>query len=270
MRLSISNIAWDTALDEQVLQLLSRHQIDLIDVAPTKYFADIPATTNADIKRVRTWWSERGVGFAGMQSLLFGTRGLNVFGASAVQQTMLEHLRHVCAIGDGLDARCLVFGSPRNRDCSGLSAEAARQVALDFFARLGDIAVQHGVVVCLEPNPVEYGCNFLTSTREAGEFVRELAHPGIGLQLDTGAATMAGESAADMITQFAQEIAHVHLSEPRLAVLGSGATDHAEFATALRARRPELNLTIEMLVPEGNQVEAAIEAALSAAIAHYR
>ena len=46
---------------------------------------------------------------------------------------MLEHLRAVCRIGAGLGATRLVFGSPKNRDRSGLSDAWHSSRRLAFF-----------------------------------------------------------------------------------------------------------------------------------------
>ena len=80
MRLAISNIAWDTAEDEAIATLLHRFGVDAIDVAPGKYFPEPAKATDEEIARVKNWWSERGIEITGMQALLFGTTGLNVFG----------------------------------------------------------------------------------------------------------------------------------------------------------------------------------------------
>ena len=125
MRLAISNIAWDTAEDEAMVRLLRRFDVDAIDVAPGKYFSDPAKATEQDIARVKNWWSERGIEITGMQALLFGITGLNVFGSPEAQDAMLQHLTAVCRIGAGLGAKRLVFGSPKNRDRTGLSDQKA-------------------------------------------------------------------------------------------------------------------------------------------------
>ncbi len=120
VRLSVSNIAWDIDEDEQVSLLLARAGIDAIDIAPGKYFPDPAKAGDADIAGVRRWWSDKGIEITGMQALLFGTTGLNVFGSRDVQRNLLDHLAAVSHIGAGLGATRLVFGSPKNRDRSGL------------------------------------------------------------------------------------------------------------------------------------------------------
>ncbi|MEO8408655.1 MAG: TIM barrel protein [Oxalobacteraceae bacterium] len=150
MRLAISNIAWDVSEDELIGQLLQRYGIDAIDVAPGKYFPDPANASDKDIARVRAWWAERGIEITGMQALLFGTTGLNVFGPVEVQDAMLKHLAAVCRIGAGLGAPRVVFGSPKNRDRSGLSDQEAMDVAVPFFRLLGNIAESYGVLICLQ------------------------------------------------------------------------------------------------------------------------
>ena len=43
MRLGLTNLAWDPSQDEAVAGLLARLGVDAIDVAPSKYFADVAA-----------------------------------------------------------------------------------------------------------------------------------------------------------------------------------------------------------------------------------
>ena len=105
MRLAISNIAWDTAEDEAIARLLRRFDVDAIDVAPSKYFPKPAKTADEDIARVKHWWSKRGFEITGMQALLFGTTGLNVFGPLEVQDAMLQHLTAVCRIGESLHTK---------------------------------------------------------------------------------------------------------------------------------------------------------------------
>jgi D-psicose/D-tagatose/L-ribulose 3-epimerase len=270
VRLAISNIAWDRAEDRAVAELLGRHGIDAVDVAPGKYFPDPAAASAADVARVRAWWADRGFAITGMQSLLFGTTGLNLFGPAEVQRAMLAHLGHVCRIASGLGAPRLVFGSPKNRDRGGLSEEDAAAAAVDFFRRLGDVALAHGVAICLEPNPARYGCNFMTGSAEAAEIVERTAHPAIRMQLDAGTIAVNGEDPEAVLARGAPLIGHVHASEPGLAPLGEGGADHAALARALRGVLPDSVVCIEMLTAPGEARLGAIERAVILAIREYR
>ena len=270
MRLAISNIAWDPAEDVAVAGLLQRYGVDAIDVAPGKYFSDPVNAGSADIARVKQWWADQGIAITGMQALLFGTTGLNVFGPAEVQAAMLRHLDAVCRIGAGLGATRLVFGSPKNRDRSGLDDAAASDLAVDFFRRLGDLAEGHGVLVCLEPNPPCYGANFMIDSAETATVVRQVGHRAIRMQLDTGAMSINGEAPAAVLRDCAGLIGHVHASEADLLPLGDGATDHALVAAALAQYLPAHLVCIEMLATKNEAHTLAIERALQVATRDYR
>jgi D-psicose/D-tagatose/L-ribulose 3-epimerase len=270
MRIAISNIAWDVSEDEQVAALISKYGIDAIDVAPGKYFADPINASSDDIVRVRDWWGNRGIEITGMQALLFGTTGLNLFGSHDSRTRMLEHLEAVCRIGEGLGATRLVFGSPKNRDRLELSNEEAQDVAVRFFGQLGDIASRYGVVICLEPNPPCYGANFMTNSVDTASIVVAVAHPSIRMQLDTGALTINKEDFDYVVEEYAELIGHVHASEPGLVTLGSGGVNHAQIGKKLREFLPDLVVTIEMLPANVEDNIDAIEMALQTVIRHYR
>jgi sugar phosphate isomerase/epimerase len=270
MRIAISNIAWDVAEDEQVALLLRKYRIDAIDVAPGKYFREPKEITSTKVTMLRDWWAGRGIEITGMQSLLFGTAGMNLFGSSEIQASMLDYLNAICRIASNLGATRLVFGSPKNRNRLGLSDEDAAEIAVSFFHRLGDIAGSHRVVVCLEPNPSCYGCNFMMNSSETASIVSRVAHPAIRMQLDTGALTINGEDPHQIIREYAHLIGHVHASEPGLVTLGDGKTDHAKVASALNWYLNDQVVSIEMLPAKGEPHIVAVERALQVAVRCYR
>lgn len=269
MRISISNIAWDVSYDEQICDILQHHGIDAIDIAPGKYFSDFSDASVGHIARVRSWWAERGIEIIGMQSLLYGTQGLNLFSEVDVQQRMLDHLQEVCRIGDGLNARRLVFGSPRNRDRNGLSDEQAFEKATLFFHQLAEVAQRHAVTICLEPNPECYGSNFMTTSAETAAVVEAVAHPAIKMQFDTGALSINDENPSTICSEFRGLIGHVHASEPQLVPVGTGATDHPASAAALRNFLPDSPVAIEMLTNSSDDPIAALEASVEYVVACY-
>ena len=270
MRLAISNIAWDISEDEAIAELLNRYDIDAIDIAPGKYFADPVNASPDDIQRIRRWWVERGIEITGMQALLFGVSELNIFGSAETQEAMLERLAGVSHIAADLGATRLVFGSPKNRNRSGLTDEEAVAIAAPFFERLGDIAASLGVLFCLEPNPLRYGANFMTTTADTARVVERVAHPAIRMQLDTGAIAINGEEPAHIVASYGNLIGHIHASEPDLLPLGDGTSDHDEVYSALAQHLPSHLVCIEMLATKNEPHLQSIERALQAAIRSYR
>lgn len=267
MRLSVSNIAWDLPEEDAVAGVLAAAGVDRVDVAPGKYFADPAAASDAQIAAVRQLWHDRGFEIAGMQALLFGTNGLNLF--DDLEGAMFERLAAVCRIGGGLGAGALTFGSPRQRDRGDLDDPAVERIASDFFGRLGDVAAAHGTAICLEPNPAAYTCNFLTGSGEVSAFVRRLGHSAVRMQLDVGAIAMNGEAPDAVVAEAADVIGHVHASEPMLVTLGDGGAPHEAVAAALARLRPELTVTIEMAASTNEPHLEAVRRAVALAARVY-
>jgi len=271
MKLAISNIAWDIVEDHEISQLLLHHGVDSIDIAPGKYFHDPIKTKESDILKVRKWWYERGIGITGMQALLFGRQDLNMFSNADIQNAMLDYLSAICRIGACLGATKLVFGSPKNRDRSCLNDQQVMDTAISFFCRLGDIAKTYGVIVCLEPNPVQYGANFMTTSIETAGVVEYVGHPAIKMQLDTGAITINKENIDDILFGNGNLIGHCHASEPDLLPLGDGGADHEKFSNALSRYFPASHvLCIEMVATKNEPHVVSVDRALSCAARYYR
>jgi sugar phosphate isomerase/epimerase len=269
MRIALSQLAWDRTEDAEVAALLRRLGLDAVDLVASKYFPDVAGASPAQARAIRDWWTDQGFAVTGMQALLFGATGAALFGDASVREAMARHLAQVCRIGGALGARALVFGSPRQRDRGTLSDAEVEAIADPFFRALGDVAADHGVVLCLEPNPPHYGGSFMTTSAETRAVVERIAHPAIRMQFDTGALTISGESPEAVLAESAPWIAHVHASERDLVPLGDGTTDHAAMAAALRRHAPDRVVAIEMLATKDEPHLAAIERAVATAKRFY-
>ena len=282
MRLGLTNLAWDPSRDEAVAGLLARLGVDAIDVAPSKYFADVSAVREAEVRRVRDWWADRGIEITGMQSLLYGTQGLNLFGPPDVQQRMLAYLAAVCRVGAWLGA------TPAKRNRAGLTDAEAWTRALEFFGRLAEVAADAGVTICLEGVHPHYGANFMTDTASSLHMARTLNHPSVGIVLDTAVVQLNGEDIEALLAEGAAWVRHIHASEKDLVPLGQSAgarqpgvqpgvppghvpeaVDHAPMAAAIRRWVPDRVVCVEILA-RGNDLHFAnIEQSLAFARRHY-
>lgn len=270
MRISVSNIAWDIVNDESIAKLLSLNAVDAIDVAPSKYFPDLTSVGKGQVLNIRSWWADRGVEIVGMQSLLYGTSGLNIFGSPSSRKEMLSHLDAVCRVANWLGAKNLVFGSPKNRDRSGLSDVEVEIISLAFFKELAKRASDREVTICLEPNPVCYGANFMTTVQETATVVDSVANEAIKMQLDTGALKLNNEDPAAVIAEFARMIGHIHISEPDLLPIGDGGVNHDFMALEIERYLPNHIVTIEMLATVKEPQLISVERALVNTIQSYK
>jgi sugar phosphate isomerase/epimerase len=234
MRLAVSNIAWDRAEDEPVRDLLASLGADGVEIAPTKVWADPLRATDADVNECRSFWEQAGLSVPACQALLFGQPSLTLFDDEVTRGRTHVYLAGIMRVGAALGARAFVFGSPQNRRLAGRSPAEAFAIAVDFFRACGASAAALGVALCLEPNPAEYGCDFVRTIDEGAALVARVAHPGFRLHVDTSALMLNGEDIDAAIDRASPFMGHVHVSEPHLGRVGASDAAHRQVAAALR------------------------------------
>jgi sugar phosphate isomerase/epimerase len=233
MKLAVSNIAWPAGKDGEAASILSREGVSAIEIAPTKIWPEPLKVSPADLVAYRRHWEDLGLPIVAMQALLFGKPDLTLFSWPAKRLETRDYLSRIIELGQALGAGALVFGSPKNRLLSGNSTAQADAIAVEFFAEIGAYAHAHNVHFCIEPNPVEYGCDYITRAAQGVELVRHVAQPGFGLHLDAAGMTMSKDPVEEIFQSALPCWHHFHVSEPFLAPIGTAGVDHQRFATAL-------------------------------------
>lgn len=251
MRLAVSHIAWSAAEEETVAQLLYSLGVRHIEVAPTRIWPNPLDVQEADVRAYRRFWEDRGITIVAMQSLLFG-RSDSIFAPDEVVRLETVHyLAQIMSIAAGLGARRLVFGSPRNRQVGDLAGDVVATLAREFFRAIGDIATGLALTFCLEPNPKEYDCDFVTTVQEGVDLVTYIDHPGVRLNLDLGGMTLSREDLDTVIPSALPLTEHFHISEPFLEPIGTGHADHARASAVLHRHGYDQCVSIEMKAVTG-------------------
>jgi D-psicose/D-tagatose/L-ribulose 3-epimerase len=264
MRLSISNIAWPLENDCDVARVLNEHEIQGIEVAPTKMWPSPLEATLSEIREYRQWWKDRGIQIIAAQSLLYGRPDLTIFEDAHKRGQAFAYLEGIVQVAAELGAKALVFGSPKNRRIGRLLQEEVRVIALDFFGALGDSAARAGVAICLEANPVEYGADFVTSAHDAVTLVKKANNPGFRLHLDSGCMTLSGDPVHEVMRSGSAFLWHFHISEPYLGQIGSGTADHNAFAQGLHSIGYSGWISVEMRMRSPFSLESIVDAICTA------
>lgn len=262
MKLAISNIAWAAEDDAVAADLMTAHGLRGVEIAPSRVW---PAPTEAsaqDIAEHRRFWESRDLQIVAMQALLYGRPDLTIFHDASVRSETGQYLRTMMRVAQGLGARVLVFGSPRNRHVGDLPAARTEKIAVDFFHEMGSAATDHDVILCIEANPTQYDCDFITTTQEALALVQLVGSPGFGLHLDTGGMTLSNEPMARTLQSCAGSICHFHVSEPYLASVGQGPTDHSTVAASLREIAYDRWVSVEMRRDPAQPIQATLSTTL--------
>ena len=259
MRLAASNIAWEPAEDDAVATILRQRGFTGVEIAPGKRWESPIDASRKEIAAYRAEWEKRGLRIVAMQALLFGRADLQLFGSVTVRRALREYLTALIEMADGLGAGALVFGSPKNRKRGKMPLDEATDIAVEFFRELGAVAASRRCVICIEPNPPAYDCDFINTTAQAVELCKRIASRGVMVNGDAGALVMNAEDPQATVQASANLFGHFHASEPSLAELTDGLVHHRA-AQSLRACGYDRWVSIEMRAAEGNRIAALIRA----------
>ncbi len=259
-KLAISNIAWPSGVDEEVLPILDRHGVKDIEIAPSKIWTTPSEVDQSDVRRYRNGLAQRGFRVVAAQALLFGRPDLTIFENAEIRSRTLTYLDAIIRLCADLGAKSLVFGSPRNRQVGDLPAQTVWDVAITFFGELADIAERYGTVVVMEANPPQYQADFVTRAADAADLVARVNRPGLRLHLDTACMNMVSDDIASVIRDHSALLHHFHISEPNLAPVSEATIDHGRFAESLGQVGYDRWVSIEMRAQEPFKVQIIDEA----------
>lgn len=212
MKLSISNIAWETSYDNAVYELMKEHSYEGLEIAPTRI---IPDTPYDDIEGIIEWKrsldSRYGFEVPSMQSIWYG-RNEKLFGSIEDRKALCGYTKKAIDFAAAIGCCNLVFGCPRNRY---IPDGADEMIAIEFFRELGDYAMSRGTAIGMEANPPIYNTNYINDTISALRLIDRVDSPGFGLNLDIGT-MIANDEDAKCLVGHVTLIKHVHVSEPGL------------------------------------------------------
>ncbi len=246
MKLAISNIAWQMQEDEQIHRLLREMDVTGIEIAPTKYWPNPTSASNSEIDEVKFRFEASGFLIPAAQALLFGHPELTLFEDEGTRNKTYDYfveLSHLCST---LGISTMVFGSPKNCQRNGMLLNLSMQIATEFFLNLAEQISSLNVTFCIEPNPEEYGCDFIVNSAEALSLVQQVDHPNFRLHLDTSTMFLKNENPAKIIPECLPYLQHLHVSEPFLGLIGDGQNYHKSIAESLHQFGYEGWISIEM------------------------
>lgn len=209
MKLSISNIAWDSAEDEIVYSFMKENCFCGLEIAPTRI---IPENPYDHIDEIVKWKKDIQFEIPSIQSILFGI-SWNYNRSQEEYDLLITYLKKAIDFASAIGSKNLVFGCPRNR--SYTNDFDAYNIAKCFFKELGDYAYRKNTCIGMEPNPTIYNTNFINTTVDAINFIKDVSSKGLLLNLDLGTMIENNEDLL-ILENNVDLINHIHISEPYL------------------------------------------------------
>ena len=262
MKLAISNIAWTNEEEPAVAEFLQSVGVKYIELAPTKRWGEPVQASQSEIEQYKQWWAKYEIDVVAFQSMLFAHPDYMLFKSEANRNITKKYLKDFIVLAGKMGAERMVFGSPKNRQKGDMSIEVAREIAIQLFSELSEVAIQNNTILCIEPNAPQYNCDFITTAKEGLDLVKKVGSQGFGLHLDLACMTLAGDDIGKSIRDAGDDLKHFHISSPMLAqVEDRSDVAHRDAAQLLSDINYSGFVSIEMRPgDQGTNVERVMEA----------
>ena len=269
MKLAISNLSWESKYDDLMFQYLYRHGIAL-EVVPSRIFKwEESSISNRQVSpfehfsEAADWYrivnTHYGINVASMHSLLYNI-DKNLFETATYRRYLTDYLQRAIQFAARINCPNLCFGCALNRKIPDwMTQQEALRIAEDFFGDLAVYAYENGICLSLEPVPKAEGTNFLNTTQEALEFVRNISNPGLRVCVSLGTIIENNEDISKIFTkENINLINHIHISEPGLAPLEQREID-VKIAQLLKELDYNRYVSVEMLsFPDVKLIQGAV------------
>lgn len=255
MKLSISNIAWDSENDKKVYELMKKYSYEGLEIAPTKVFFENPyeKLEKADMWR-KDLNDKYGFKISSMQSIWYGKKE-RLFGTDEERKELQNYTEKAIDFAKMIECKNLVFGSPKNRN---LEENENSGKAKEFFKSIGEYAFKNNTVIGMEANPTIYNTNYINDTKSALELIKTVDSRGFLLNLDIGTVISNNENIEEILGNV-EYINHVHISEPWLKIIEKREI-HKKLKSILKNENYKGFVSIEMAkVEKIEEIEKVME-----------
>jgi len=160
---------------------------------------------------------------------------LKVVGSEANHEAVMNYVNTVFQRAQRVGIEQIIFGSGGSRHIpDGFSPVQAEQQFVSLLKKMGALAHNFGITVCLEPLRRQE-TNFLNTVPEALACLQKINHPAVELTCDVYHILQEGGSAHD-VHLAGDAIRHCHIAENKdRAAPGVHGEDFSSFFTALKA-----------------------------------
>lgn len=229
MKLGVSAFAWTGSFDDSHLRLLP--QIREYGFSAFEIPMFVPA--KLPVAALRRAFDATGLDCTVCAILPPGINPISL--DAATRRRSRDHLAECIEVSAELGSHLL--GGPLFAPIGYLPAHRPTpeewKWAVELFQSLGDLLDTYRMTLSIEPvNRSE--TFFIRTAAEAKEFCNAVAHPALGVTIDTFHANIEEKSIPAAVLTLQSQLKHLHLSENDRGLLGTGHIDFLGILNALR------------------------------------
>jgi D-psicose/D-tagatose/L-ribulose 3-epimerase len=233
MRLSVSNIAWDTSRMDEFLCMLSKAGCDGIELSPSMIWPEPISVPDSEIisfkEKVNAW----GLEISSMHSLTYTKPDLSFFDSTVTRRKLIQYIVDLGRLANLLKIPVMVFGSAKSRMIGNRDRERCYDILTESFGEMAAGLAPHNVVLLIEPLSKQY-VDCIVNTDEAVSLIKRVNRRNFALHVDLKSSFEEREDYGRIWSVYRDYIKHCHVANPNLDLPGPECPEHAKAAEAVR------------------------------------
>lgn len=247
-KLVVSNICIKNISQFQFACILKLFGIQNVQIAPTTLIGNWDNLNNMNLDIFKN----NNINVYSFQSITYGLNNLNIF-ESNTRELLFEHLKKVIDIGVLYNIKVFVFGCPKNRKIL-TTDENNDEIFCDFFKKIGNYIGNNNLIICIEPNSKQYGCNYINTIKEAGELVKKINNKNIKMMVDIGNVMMENDNIIE-IYNYKDIIYNIDIAQEKMIDFTQVKKQHIEFIKLLNNINYINKINLEMIIQQNDTEE---------------
>ncbi len=219
---------------EDIVDYVSSIGYDGIELAPFTVARDFGDITGDKTEALREKACSKGLEIIGLHWLLVAPEGLSLSSPDVkTRRKTAGYLKSLILFCSNMGGRLMVLGSPKQRNIHpGSTYRETYGYVKDIMNEVLPLAEDKGVHILIEPLGREV-TNFITTAREAVQFIEDINHPNLRLNLDVKAMCSEDRPISEIIESSKGYLEHFHANDPNGGGPGSGKLDYARIKHSL-------------------------------------
>jgi sugar phosphate isomerase/epimerase len=234
MKLSISNIAWDTARMQEFLGVIAASGCQGLELSPSMVWKEPVKTTPQEVKDLKGLIESYHLEISSMHSLTFPHPELTFFDSEEARNKLISYIVSLGRLAGQMRIPVMVYGSARSRMIGARDRKECFKVMTDSFRQMAEGIKSYNVKLLIEPLS-KAECDSLNTAEEAMELIRAVDHPNFALHIDLKSSFAEKENSWDVWKRYGSYIYHCHVANPGLKPPGPDCKEHYEAAKAIKA-----------------------------------
>lgn len=244
MKLSFSNIAWETKDMADHLRILAEENCHL-ELSPSMIWPEPIHVSVPEILAYKQFIYSFGIQISSMHSLTYPRPDLHFFKSSESRKALISYVHQLGHLANLLEIPVMVFGSGKSRSIGNRDRHECFSILVDSFSQMAEYLKPLGVVLLIEPLS-KLETDSINNADEAITLIKAVHHPHFALHIDLKSSFAEKEDYRHVWQDYLSYIFHCHVANPDLAPPDETCQEHFKVAPIIKNSGYNRYISIEI------------------------